>query len=163
MNIYTIEEREGQAALELVKALEAKHGWQGVGVAITEDKDAKPVEGHRNITVTVTPPEGKPQTYSHAYPIDDEAAWQTDVLAQINGEGRGKTAKEQSQAVATPPTPKPAASQPAANKPTVIKLDAPEPAGGDTPKLAEQPKAKAPTAPAKRHAGRKTTPKGKRS
>lgn len=93
MNVYTVEEREAQAALELVKALEAKHGWSGVGVAITEDTDAPQREGYRNIKVKVTPPEGKARTYTHQYAIADGLTLPEHIVGM--GEPRTETAKAQ--------------------------------------------------------------------
>ena len=159
MNIYTVEEREAQAALELVKALEDKHGWQGVGVQITENKESPPAEGFRNIAVKVTPPNGKALNYEHYYALDEGLLWPDEIVGQVDGGIRGKGDK------ALPATASVKASEAPKSdaKPAVVKLDAPEPARGDAPKLAEQPKAKAAAAPTKQHAGKKTTVKGKRS
>jgi hypothetical protein len=152
MNIYTVEEAEAQAALELVKALEAKHGWQGVGVQITENKDAPHTDGYRNIAVKVTPPEGKALNYEHSYALEEGLTWPDKIVGQVDG----KKAQAAERLGATLVTLRAAVADGDLTRADVE-------AETEAVQTAAQPKAKAPAAPAKRHAGRKTAPKGKRS
>jgi hypothetical protein len=88
MNIYTQAEREAQAALELVKALEAKHGWQGVRVTITEDTDADARDGKRHVRVNASSQAVGVGSLPYAYTDADDlaVALEAEIFAAIDKE-----------------------------------------------------------------------------
>lgn len=164
MNIYTQEEIEAQAALQIAQALESTHGWTHVKAVIEYDGEENGKRRVKAYVGGVTPTKDNGLNYNTHYVYDDGG---TDLAAHVIDGALGHDARV-----------KPASKSDAkaqASERLGATLDTLRAAVADSDltradveaeteavQTAAQPKAKAPAAPAKRHAGRKTTPKGKK-
>jgi hypothetical protein len=153
MNIYTVEEREAQAALELVKALEAKHrGLSAIGVSINEDAAADVSDGKRHVIARIAVPNMDVVTVRHAYAPEDADDLVTDIEALFYEAAAPKTDTPKAQA----------AERLGANLDTLRAAVA----DGDLTRADVEAETKAvqqPKAPARKRkpAPKKATPKGK--